>query len=66
MLRGLDVSPRDRVLWAKNLHALKSLIKEYEMKSKRPDARSDSFGMKRKMRIGFWNVRTLREYGKSK
>jgi len=36
------------------------------MKSKRPDIRGDPFGMKWKMRIGFWNVRTLREYGKLK
>jgi hypothetical protein len=36
------------------------------MKSKRPDARDDPFGMKRKTRIGFWNVRILREYGKLK
>ena len=36
------------------------------MNSKRPDIRSDLFGMKWKMRIGFWNVRTQREYGKLK
>jgi len=36
------------------------------MKSKQPDIRGDLFGMKWKMRIGFWNVRTLREYGKLK
>ena len=36
------------------------------MKSKGPDIRGDLFGMKWKMRIGFWNVRTLREYGKLK
>ena len=36
------------------------------MKSKRPDIRGDLFGMKWKMRIGFWNVRTMREYGKLK
>jgi hypothetical protein len=36
------------------------------MKSKRPDAIGDPFGMKRKTRIGFWNIRTLREYGKLK
>jgi hypothetical protein len=47
------------VLWANNLHTLKTLIKETEMKSNRRDARSDRFGMKRKTRIGFWNVRTL-------
>jgi hypothetical protein len=29
------------------------------MKSRRPDARGDLFGMKRKTRIGFWNIRTL-------
>jgi hypothetical protein len=54
------------VLWANNLHTLKKLIKETEMKSNRPDARSDHFGMKRKTRIGFWNVRTLKKYGKLK
>jgi hypothetical protein len=36
------------------------------MKSKRPDARGNPSGMKRKTRIGFWNVRTLKEYGKLK
>jgi exonuclease III len=36
------------------------------MKSKRTDISSKSFGMKWKMRIGFWNIRTLREYGKLK
>jgi hypothetical protein len=54
------------VLWANNLHTLKTLFKETEMKSNRPDARSDPLGMKQKMRNGFWNVRTLREYGKLK
>jgi len=36
------------------------------MKSRWPDIRGDLFGMKWKMRIGFWDVRTLREYGKLK
>jgi hypothetical protein len=36
------------------------------MKSKRPDTRGNLFGMKWTMRIGFWNVRTLRQYGKLK
>jgi len=36
------------------------------MKSKRPDTRGNSFGMKWKTRIGFWNVRRVREYGKLK
>jgi len=36
------------------------------MKSKWPDIRGDLFGMKWKMRIGFWNVWTLGEYGKLK
>jgi len=36
------------------------------MKSKRPDIRGDPFGMKWKMRVGFWNVSTLRGYGKLK
>jgi len=36
------------------------------MKSEWPDIRADPFGMKWKMRIGFGNVRTLREYGKLK
>ena len=36
------------------------------MKSKWPDTRGNSFGMKWTTRIGFWNVRTLKEYGKLK
>jgi hypothetical protein len=36
------------------------------MKIKRPGARGDPFGMKQKMRIGFWDVRILRECGKLK
>jgi len=36
------------------------------MKNKRPDLRGENFGMKWKTRIGFWNVWTLREYGKLK
>jgi len=36
------------------------------MKSKWPDITGDIFGMKWKRRIGFRNVRTLREYGKLK
>jgi hypothetical protein len=31
-----------------------------------PDIKGNPFVMKWKMRIGFWNVRTLREYGKLK
>jgi hypothetical protein len=45
---------------------LNIIIKESEMKSKRTDSRGSSFGVKWKRRIGFWNVRTLREYGKLK
>jgi len=51
------------VLQANNLHTLNTIIKETEMKSKRPDIRGDLFGMKWKTRIRFWNVRTLKEYG---
>jgi len=36
------------------------------MKSNRPDTRGNPFGMKWITRIGFWNVRTVREYGKLK
>ena len=36
------------------------------MKSKWPDTRGNKFGLKWAMRIGFWNVRPLREYGKLK
>jgi len=54
------------VLQANNLHSLNTIIKETEMKSEWPDIRGDPFGMKWKMRIGFGNVRTLREYGKLK
>jgi len=36
------------------------------MKSKRSDMKCDPFGMKWKTIIGFWNVMTLREYGKLK
>jgi glycosyltransferase involved in cell wall biosynthesis len=59
-------SLKNRVLWVNNLHSLKTLIKETEMKSKQPDARGDPFGKKQQTRIGFWNVRTLRKYGKLK
>ena len=46
------------------MHTFNTIIKETGMKSKRPDIGGDLFGMKWKTRIGFWNVRTLREYGK--
>ena len=36
------------------------------MKSKWLDTRGNPFGMKWKTRIGFWNVSTLRQYGKLK
>ena len=36
------------------------------MGSKRTDSRGNPFGVKWTMRIGFWNVRMLREYGKLK
>ena len=36
------------------------------MNSKWPDTRGNSFGTKWTTRIGFWNVRPLREYGKLK
>jgi hypothetical protein len=42
------------------------IIKETEMHSKRPDTKGNLFGIKWTTRIGFWNVRTLREYGKLK
>ena len=53
-------------MYANNLHTLNTIIKKIEMKSKLSDTRGDPFGMKWKMRIGFWNVRTLKEYGKLK
>jgi hypothetical protein len=36
------------------------------MKSKQSDTRGNLFGMKWKTRIGFWNVRALKEYSKLK
>jgi len=45
---------------------LNIIIKGTEMRSQRPDTRDNIFGMKWTTRIGFWNVRTLREYGKLK
>jgi len=54
------------VLEANNRHTLNIIIKETEMKSKWPDTRGSPFGMKWTTRIGFWNIRTLREYGKLK
>ena len=38
---------------ANKLHTLNTIIKEIEMKSKRPDIRGGTFGIKWKMRIGF-------------
>jgi hypothetical protein len=48
------------------MHTLNTIIKETEMKSKWTDVRGNPLGMKWKRRIGFWNIRTLREYGKLK
>jgi hypothetical protein len=48
------------------MHTLNTIIKETEMKSKRTDIRGNPFGIKWKTRIGFWNIGTLREYGKLK
>jgi hypothetical protein len=45
---------------------LSTVIKETQLKSKRPDIRGDIVDMKLKTRIGFWGVRTLREYGEIK
>ena len=53
-----------RVLWANNLHILNQAIKETSTKKNQTDSRSTTFGMKRKMKIGIWNVWTLRETGK--
>jgi hypothetical protein len=53
------------VLWANNPHILNQVIKETSKKKKnQTDSRSTIFGMKRKTKIGIWNVRTLREAGK--
>jgi len=49
-----------------NWHTLNIIIKETEIKSKRPDTRGNPFGMKWTMKIGLWNVRTFTEYGKLK
>jgi hypothetical protein len=49
-----------RVLWANNWHSLNQAIKETSMKKNQVDSRSTTFGMKRKMKIGIWNVQTLR------
>jgi hypothetical protein len=52
------------VLQANNPHTLNIIIEETEMNSKWPDTRGNAFSMKWTTRIGFWNVRTLREHGK--
>ena len=52
------------MLWANNPHILNQIIKETLMKKNQTDSRSMTFDMKRKMKIGIWNVRTLRETGK--
>jgi hypothetical protein len=53
-----------RVLWANNPHILNQTIKETSTKKNQADSRSTTFGINRKMKIGIWNVRTLRETGK--
>lgn len=53
-----------RVLWANNLHTLNPDIKETSTSRNQLDSRTTTFGMKRKTKIGIWNVRTLRETGK--
>ena len=45
---------------------LSTVIKETQLKSKLPDIRGDIVDTKLKTRIGFWNVRTLRENGEIK
>ena len=54
----------DKVLWANNPHSLNVSVKETQMRIKRTDSRGNPFGVKWTTRIGVWNVRTLREYGK--
>jgi len=53
-----------RVLWANNLHILNQAIKETSTGRNQTDSISTNFGMKRIMKIGIWNVRTLRESGR--
>jgi hypothetical protein len=50
--------------WANNLHTLKSIIKETEVKQNQMGKMLMTFGKKNKTRIGFWNIRTMRESGK--
>ena len=50
-----------RVLWANNLHILNQAIKETSTKKNQTDSRLTTFGMKRKTKIGIWNIRTLWE-----
>jgi hypothetical protein len=57
---------REWVLWGNNPHTLNPIIKETEVKLSQTDTMLTTFGMKQKTKIGFWNVRTLRESGKLK
>jgi hypothetical protein len=65
-LEGFRWQPHHQawVLWANNRHSLKQAVKETSTKKNQTDSRSTTFGMKRKTKIGIWNVRTLRETGK--
>jgi hypothetical protein len=57
---------QDWVLSANNPHTLNPAIKETDVKRNRTDNMMETFSTKRKTKIGFWNVRTLRESGKLK
>jgi hypothetical protein len=57
---------QDWVLWANNPHTLNPAIKETDVKQNRMDNMFTTFSTKWKTKIGFWNIRTLRESGELK
>ncbi|XP_047106668.1 craniofacial development protein 2-like [Schistocerca piceifrons] len=50
-------------LWADNPHHQKTHMTETKRRNSQMDLKDMTFGLKRKTRIGFWNVRMLREAG---
>jgi hypothetical protein len=66
LLEGFRWQPHHqaRVLWANNLHILNHFIKEMSTERNQTDSRPTTFGMKRIIKIGIWNVRTLRQIGR--
>jgi len=47
------------VLYANNLHTLNTIIKETGTNCKWCDIKGDLFGMKWKIRIGFWECKDI-------